>query len=86
MGQAYIPTQTLDYFTLGTTTIIDPTLILVVSGVGYANGYTVSYTNGFRNFFPIYEAGNIYLYCHTVAYGEDIPAYSISNIEVYIID
>lgn len=88
MGQATIPTQSLEYHALGSTYLSEPTLLLAVNGIVYANGFNVPYNNGFRNFFPTYTAGSpgeIGIYCHTLAYGEDIPEYTISNMEVYLI-
>jgi len=85
---AYIPTQSLEISTLGYTYLQAPTLLLVVNGVVYANGFIVQYNNGFRNFFPAHTPGNpgpYGIYCHTLAYGEDIPEYVLSNMGVYLI-
>lgn len=85
---AYVPTQSLEYHALGYTYLSEPTLLLSVNGVVYANGFTVPYSTGYRNFFPTYTPGSpaeIGIYCITLAYGQDIPEYTISNMEVYLI-
>jgi hypothetical protein len=86
MGQAYVPAQSFTSVSIGTTSISNPTLLLKVDGVVYPNGYRVTYGGGFRNFYPSIDAyGNVYISCHTIAYGEDLPQYNLSNVEICLI-
>jgi len=87
MGSATIPTQRLHSVLVGTLSVSNPVLMLKVNGIAYANGYRILYSAGYRNIFPGYNAsnGNVLLYCHNVAYGEDLPALSLSNVEVLLI-
>jgi len=87
MGSATIPTQRIDSVLVGTTQTVSPSLMLKVDGVAYSNGYRITYYAGYRNIFPGYDSvsGNVYLYCQNVAFGEDLPAISINNVEVLVI-
>jgi hypothetical protein len=87
MGSATIPTQRIDSVLVGTTSVVNPSLMLKVDGIAYANGYRITYNAGYRNIFPGYDSatGNVYLYCHNVACGEDLPQLSVNNVEVLII-
>lgn len=94
MGSAYIPNQNFTYHavdpgTPGATSRPAPgsVLLLEVDGVVYPNGYRIEYNGGFRNLFPLVgTTGQVDIMCHTVAYGEDIPAYALpSNFRVLII-
>jgi len=86
MGQAAIPASRVDTVALGTTTIVDPLLMLSISGVVYPNGYRVLYSGGYRNFFASTDAlGNINLECQAIAFGADLPEVYLGNVEVLII-
>lgn len=87
MGSAIIPTQRVDSIEVGSTTIVDPLLLVKADGIVYSNGYRITYNAGYRNIFPGYNSSNqkVYLYCHSIAYGEDLPAISLNNVEVLII-
>ena len=87
MGSAYIPSQTVTDIYVGNTLIVDPYITIVINGVAYPNGYRVDYSGGFRNFCGAYEAGtgNVYVRCHTIAYGQDLPDFTLVNVEVLII-
>jgi len=87
MGMAYIPSQTFTNIGVGTTSISDPVLLLTVDGIVYPNGYRINYNSGFRNFYPSYESGNLFISCHAVAYGEDLPELTISEnrLEILIV-
>lgn len=87
MGSAYIPGQSVTDIYVGNTVITDAVVVIVVNGVGYPNGYRVDYAGGFRNFCGAYDSGtgNVYVRCHTIAYGEDLPEFTLANVEVLII-
>jgi len=87
MGSAYIPSQTIVDQEVGTTSVTSPYIMIVINGVAHPNGYRVTYNGGFRNFYGAYDSatGKIYVRCHTIAYGEDLPAYTLSNVEVLVI-
>ena len=89
MGSVYIPSQTVADVYVGSISsgISSPYVTLVVNGVSYPNGYKVEYSGGFRNFSGVYDSGNggLYVRCHTIAYGEDIPDYTLPNVEVLVI-
>lgn len=90
MGQAVIPTQGLQYTTVGyvAANLADPILILKVNGIGYANGYRVTYAGDtYRNFFPTYEqsTGEIRLYCQAVNYSMPNPEITLGLVEVYVV-
>lgn len=90
MPTEYIPTQSVEYVSLGTTTanLDSPTLLLKINGIPYANGYKQNISGSrYRNFFPVYvpSTGEIRLYCQTLTYGSTtVPAETLYNIEVYI--
>jgi hypothetical protein len=88
MGSAYVPSQEIVEILVGNTTIPAPYIILVVNGVEYANGYRVTYNGGYRTFYGTFDAatGNIFVACQTIAYGEDLPAFSLPNVEVLVIE
>lgn len=87
MGIAYYPTQTVETVSVGSSGITSSSFILMsVDGVIYPNGYRVDYNSGYRLFTPkIDSQGNVSILCISLAYGEDLPAYSLSNVTVYII-
>lgn len=87
MGFAYIPSQTISEIEVGTTTVASPYVMIVINGIAYPNGYRITYSGGFRNFYGAYDSSTnkVYVRCHTVAYGEDLPAFTLSNVEVLII-
>jgi hypothetical protein len=89
MGSAYIPSQTVVDVEVGTLSagITSPYITILINGVAYPNGYKVEYAGGFRNFCGVYDSGNnkIYVRCHTIAYGEDLPEFTLSNVEVIVI-
>jgi len=87
MGSAIIPTQRVDRVEIGHTTISNPVLILKVGDIVYANGYRIEYHIGYRSIFPGLDSatGKVYIYCHNLAYGEDLPALAVNNVEVLLI-
>jgi len=88
MGIAYYPTQTVETVLVGTdaTAIGASFLLLSVDGIVYANGYRINYDRGYRLFSPVVDSnGNISIVCVALAYGEDLPAMNLSNVEVHII-
>jgi hypothetical protein len=87
MGLAYYPTQTVETKLLGTVAVTTATFILLsINGVIYPNGYRVNYSKGYRLFSPSLDSsGNVSIVCVSLAYGEDLPSFSLSNVEVYII-
>lgn len=87
MGQAYIPAQTVVDIEVGTTSVVNPYVSIVVNGVAYPNGYRVEYAGGFRNFCGAYDSatGKLYVRCHSIAYAEDLPAFTLNNLEVLVI-
>ena len=87
MGQAYIPGQSVTDIYVGNTAISNPYITIVVGGVAYPNGYRIDYAGGFRNFCGAYDSstGNVYVRCHAIAYGEDLPEYNLADVEVLII-
>ena len=87
MGSVYIPSQTVVDIEVGTTTVSSPYVTLVLNGIAYPNGFRVDYAGGFRNFYGAYDSatGKVYIRCHTIAYGQDLPAYTLSNVEVLVI-
>lgn len=87
MGSAAIPKQVVQYISMGYTAITNPILFLKVSGTTYANGYRVNYgSSSYRNYFATYNesTGEVRLYSQGVTYGQDMPAATINNIEVYL--
>jgi len=85
MGSAYIPSQTVTDIYVGYSSISNAYITLVVNGVAYPNGYRVDYAGGFRNFSGVVANGYVYVRCHTIAYGEDLPDYTLYNVEVLVI-
>lgn len=87
MGSAYIPGQSVVDIYVGKSYTIDPVVVIVVNGIAYPNGYRIDYAGGFRNFCGAYDSttGSIYVRCHTIAYGEDLPAFTLTNTEVLTI-
>ena len=87
MGSAYVPSSTVESQLVGNTSISNPQMLLSVNGTTYANGFRVTLTGGYRNFFLSYNAstGDVYIVCHTICYGADLPEYVLSNVEVLII-
>lgn len=88
MGQAYVPSQTVTKIYIGNTTVPNPYIMFTVDGVAYPSGYRVDFTGGYRNFFGTYDpnTGNCFISCQTVAYGADLPAFTLPNVEVLIIE
>lgn len=87
MGSAYIPAQNFSDQLIGTTSELNPVLLLEVDGVVYPNGYRISYPGGYRNFYPnVNSSGQVFISCHTIAYGEDLAAYTLpSNTKILVI-
>lgn len=89
MGRAYYPTQTIEIILVGSVSSGVTTasfLLLAVDGTVYANGYRINYNRGYRLFSPTLDSnGNVSIVCITVAYGEDLPAMSLNNVEVHVI-
>jgi hypothetical protein len=88
MGSAYVPSQTVQQIYVGNTTVPNPYIMFTLNGVAYPNGYRVDYVGGYRNFYGTFDpaTGNCFLSCQTVAYGEDLPAFTLSNVEVLVIE
>lgn len=87
MGQAYIPASVVEKQYIGSTNVSSPYLMLVIDGIAYANGLRINYGGGYRNFFASFDAntGAIYVVCHTIAFGEDLPVYTLGSVEVIVI-
>ena len=94
MGQVYYPGQNFESKSVqvyGTniqvdSTINNPYVIFKVDGITYPSGFTVTYTGGFRRFYATVDSNrNIYITCYTIAYGQDIPAYDLNNVEIYVV-
>jgi hypothetical protein len=94
MGQVYYPGQNFESKSVqvyGTniqvdSTINNPYVIFKVDGITYPSGFTVTYTAGFRRFYATVDSNrNIYITCYTIAYGQDIPAYDLNNVEIYVV-
>lgn len=87
MGSAVIPTQSVVTQLLTYVSSEPVAYIIKVSGVSYSNGYTINYVSGFRRIFCGYDSATqaVSLYCQQFAYGEDLPALSLTGIEVNII-
>jgi hypothetical protein len=88
MGSAYVPSQTVQQIYVGNTTVPNPYIMFTLNGVAYPNGYRVDYVGGYRNFYGTFDpaTGNCFLSCQTVAYGQDLPAFTLSNVEVLVIE
>jgi len=93
MGQVYYPGQNFEskqaFKDGGSITVNDnlnnPYIIFKVGGVTYPSGFTVSYTGGFRRFYATVDSNrNIYITCYSIAYGQDIPAYDLNDVEIYV--
>lgn len=85
MGSALTPNQVLTSTVVGTSTAVNPTLLLKVNGLIYANGYRIDYVGAYQNFFPAKEGNNILVYCQSVAASADTPTVTLTNIEVLVI-
>lgn len=86
MGRAYYPTQTVETINIGTTSLSNPLALLVVNGIVYPNGFRVNYDRGYRLFSPTIDGNNnVAIVCVALAYGEDLPAYYLSGVEVLLI-
>jgi len=94
MGQVYYPGQNFESKSVqvsGTniqvdSTINNPYVIFKVDGITYPSGFTITYTGGFRRFYATVDSNrNIYITCYTIAYGQDIPAYNLNNVEIYVV-
>ena len=93
MGQVYYPGQNFEskqaFKDGGSITVNDnlsnPYIIFKVAGVTYPSGFTVTYTGGFRRFYASVDNNrNIYITCYSIAYGQDIPAYDLNDVEIYV--
>jgi hypothetical protein len=93
MGQVYYPGQNFEskqaFKNGGNITVNDnlnnPYIIFKVGGVTYPSGFTVTYTGGFRRFYATVDSNrNIYITCYSIAYGQDIPAYDLNDVEIYV--
>lgn len=87
MGSLAVPASRVDSVYVGSTTVSSPLLMLVINGVVYPNGYRIEYSTGYRNFFASYTASNGYIYveCQSVAYASDLPAMSLTGVEVLVV-
>ena len=89
MPSHIIPTQRVDYVSVGYTTpgLTDPQLLLVIAGVSYSNSYIEYFSSSaWKAYFPAYVSatGEIRLYCHAVNYNSTVPATTLTNVEIYI--
>jgi len=84
MASVYVPNYSLTSTVVGTTTINNPTLLLRVNGITYANGYRVDYAGAYQNYFPAKDGTNILLYCYTVVFGQDLGQTTLPNVEVLV--
>jgi len=87
MGSLAVPASRVDSVYVGSTTVSNPLLMLSINGVVYPNGYRIEYSTGYRNFFASYTSSNGYIYveCQSVAYAADLPAISLSGVEVLVV-
>lgn len=89
MGQVTVPNQVLEVIPTGykiPANIDYYFIIFSINGVVYPNGLRINYTSGYRNIYPtVDENRNVVLNSITLAYGETIPEYTISQLEVLII-
>lgn len=85
MGSAVIPTQTVQKILIGYASVSNPTIMLKVGGVVYPNGFRQDYNGGYRNFFGGYDGSAVYLVCHSIAYGQDLPGMNLYDVEVLLI-
>lgn len=87
MGSLAVPASKVDTVHVGDTVVPSPLLMLSINGVVYPNGYRIEYSTGYRNFFASYTAsdGRVYVECQSVAYAADLPAMSLSGVEVLIV-
>ena len=93
MGSVYYPNQFFETKACDvngqtsqiTATVYNPYIMFKVNNITYPNGFTVNYQGGFRRFYAVVDANkNLYITCYTIAYGEDIPAYTLSGVELYV--
>jgi hypothetical protein len=89
VGQVTIPNQILETKLTGYQIPANLTyyyVIFSINGVVYPNGLRINYTSGYRNIYPtVDENRNVVLNSITLAYGQTIPEYTISQLEVLII-
>lgn len=85
MGSAVIPVQQVEKVLVGTTNVSNPTLLINVGGVSYADGYREDLGGAVRVYFAAVQNGAIYLCCHTMAYDIDVPASTFYGVEVLVI-
>jgi hypothetical protein len=89
VGQVTVPNQVLEVIPTGykiPANIDYYFIIFSINGVVYPNGLRINYTSGYRNIYPtVDENRNVVLNSITLAYGQLIPEYTISQLEVLII-
>jgi hypothetical protein len=89
VGQVTIPNQILETKLTGYQIPANLTyyyVIFSINGVVYPNGLRINYSSGYRNIYPtVDENRNVVLNSICLAYGETIPEYTISQLEVLII-
>lgn len=94
MGTAYYPGQSFDSVSVsvnGSPMVVDPLItnpyiIFKVGDITYPNGYTVNYIGGYRKFYATLDSNrNVYVSCYTVAYGEDLPAFNLTGVQLYVV-
>lgn len=88
MGRAYFPTQTVQTVLVQNIPGASDSnfLLLKVNGITYANGYRINYDRGYRLFSASVDSqNNVSVVCVGLAYGQDLPAMSIYNVEVILI-
>jgi hypothetical protein len=91
MGRAYLPTQEVRTIGIGTVSKVPSFLLMSINGISYSNGFRINYNSGYRLFSPSFfdNGGNnvtIGITCVSVAYGEDLPPVSLTNIEVSVLE
>ena len=89
MGQITVPNQVLQVIPTGYTIPANLSyyyVIFSINGVVYPNGLRINYSSGYRNIYPtVDENRNVILNSICLAYGQTIPEYTISQLEVLII-
>lgn len=69
---------------IGTTSIVNPFLIMEVDGIVVPGNYITQISGASRQYiFPRYDAGNIYITSVNIIYGSALPA-TTRSIKVYV--
>jgi hypothetical protein len=89
MGQVSIPNQVIQEKPTGFQIPADINyyyVIFKINGVVYPNGLRINYSSGYRSIYPsIDDNRNVVLNSICLAYGQTIPEYTISQLEVLIV-